>query len=99
MHRDYFSSPFQHGCLFFSFSSCCCSVAKSRLTLYDHTDGSTPGPVLTISQSLSKFMSIESVMSSNRLILCCPLLILPSIFASIRVFSNELVLCIRWPKY
>ena len=44
-------------------------------------------------------MSIESVMPSNRLILCCHLLLLPSIFASIRVFSNESVLCIRWPKY
>ena len=54
---------------------------------------------LTISQSLLKFMSIESVMPSNHLILCCPLLLLPSIFPSIRVFSNELVLHIRWPKY
>ena len=44
-------------------------------------------------------MSIESVMPSNHLILCCPLLLLPSIFPSIRVFSNELVLRIRWPKY
>ena len=44
-------------------------------------------------------MSIMSVMPSNRLILCHPLLLLPSIFPSIRVFSNELVLCIRWPKY
>ena len=52
----------------------------------------------TISQSLLKLMSIESVMPSNHLILCCPLL-LPSIFPSIRVFSNESVLPIRWPKY
>ena len=44
-------------------------------------------------------MSIELVMPSNHLILCCPLLLLPSIFPSIRVFSNESVLCIRWPKY
>ena len=44
-------------------------------------------------------MSIESVMPSNHLILCCPLLLLPSIFPSIRVFSNESVVCIRWPKY
>ena len=50
-------------------------------------------------QSLLKLMSIELVMSSNHLILCCPLLLLPSIFPSIRVFSNELVLRIRWPKY
>ena len=52
----------------------------------------------TISRSLLKLMSIKLVMPSNLLILCCPLL-LPSIFPSIRVFSNELVLCIRWPKY
>ena len=54
---------------------------------------------ITNSQSLLKLMSIESVMPSNHLILCIPLLLLPSIFPSIRVFSNELVLCIRWPKY
>ena len=52
----------------------------------------------TISWSLLKLMSIESVMPSNHLILCCPLL-LPSVFPSIKVFSNESVLCIRWPKY
>ena len=53
----------------------------------------------TISQSLLKFMSIESVMLSKHLILCCPLLLLLSVFLSIRVFSNELALCIKWPKY
>ena len=53
----------------------------------------------TISWSLLKLMSIELVMPSNHLILCCPLLLLPSIFPSIRVFSNELILSIRWPKY
>ena len=53
----------------------------------------------TISQSLLRLMSIESVMPSNHLILCCPLLLLPSIFPSIRFFSNESVLRIRWPKY
>ena len=52
-----------------------------------------------MSQSLLKLMSIESVMPSNHLILCRPLLLLPSIFPSIRVFSNESVLCIRWIKY
>ena len=51
------------------------------------------------SQSLLKLMSIELVMPSNRLNLCHPLLLLPSIFPSIRVFSNESVLCIRWPRY
>ena len=50
-------------------------------------------------RSLLKFMSIESVMPSNHLILCCPILLLPSVFPSIRVFSSELILCIRWPKY
>jgi len=53
----------------------------------------------TISQSLLKFTSTESVMLSNHLILCHPILILPSIFLSIRIFSNESALCIRWPKY
>ena len=53
---------------------------------------------LTVSWSLSKFMSIESVMLSNHLIFCCPLLLLPSIFPSFRVFSNESVLRIRWPN-
>ena len=54
---------------------------------------------ITNSQSLLKLMSIESVMPSKHLILCHPLLPQPSIFPSIRVFSNESVLCIRWPKY
>ena len=54
---------------------------------------------ITNSQSPPKPMSIESVMPSNHLILCLPLLLLPSIFPSIRVFSNESGLCIRWPKY
>ena len=54
---------------------------------------------ITNSRSLLKVMSTESVMPSNHLILCCPLLLLPSIFASIRVFSNESALRMRWPKY
>ena len=53
---------------------------------------------ITNSQSQLKIMSIESVMPSNHLILCHPLLLLPSIFLSIRVFPNESVLCIKWPK-
>ena len=53
----------------------------------------------TIFQNLLKLMSIESMMSSNHLILCHPLLLLPSVFPSIRVFSNDLVPHIRWPKY
>ena len=54
---------------------------------------------ITNSWSLLKLMSIKSVMPSNHFILCHPLLLLPSIFPSIRVFSNESVLCIRWPEY
>ena len=54
---------------------------------------------ITNSRSLLKLMSIESVMPSNHLILCCPLLLLPSVFPSIRVFSKESVLHVRWPKY
>ena len=53
----------------------------------------------TISRSLLKLMSIESAMPSKHLILCCPLLLLFSLFPRIRVFSNELTLCIKWPKY
>ena len=53
----------------------------------------------TNSWNLFKLMSIESVIPCNHLILCCPLLLLPSIFPSIRVFTNESALCIRWPKY
>ena len=61
---------------------------------------STPGlPVHHQSRIPPRPMSIESVMPSNHLILCCPLLLLPSIFPSTRVFSNESALCMRWPKY
>ena len=62
-------------------------------------DCSTPGFPFTISQSLPKFMSIQLVMPSKHLVLCCPLLLPPSIFPSIRVFSDELALHVRWPKY
>ena len=63
-------------------------------------DGSTSdSPSFIISQSLLKFMSIELVMPSNHLFLCCPLLLLPFIFCTIKIFSSESALCIRWPKY
>ena len=77
------------------------SVAQQCLTLCDPMNHSTDQASLSItnSQSPPKPMSIESVMPSNHLILCCPLLLLPSIFPSIRVFSNESALHIRWPKY
>ena len=76
------------------------SVSQSCLPLCDPMDCSTWASLsITNSWSLLKLMSIESVMPSNHLILCHSLLLLPSIFPSIRVFSNELVLHIRWPKY
>ena len=77
------------------------SVAQLCPTLCYPMDCSMPGFPLSItnSRSLLKLMSIKSMMPSNHLILHCPLLLLPSIFPSIRVFSNELVLHIRWPKY
>ena len=80
---------------------CCCrfSVTKLCLTLCDPMDCSAPSLSFTISQSLLRFMSIESMMLSNHLILCHPLLLLPSVFSSIKVFSNELALHIRWPSY
>ena len=53
----------------------------------------------TVYQSLLKLMSVESLMLSNHLIFCCPLLLLPSIFPSIKIFSNQSALCIRWPNY
>ena len=84
-------------------SICCCcfhSVAKSCPILCDPMDCSRPGfPVFfTISLSLLKLMSIELVMPPNHLILCHILLLPPSIFPSIRVFSNESALCIRCPN-
>ena len=76
------------------------SVAQSCPTLCDPMDCSTPGfPVHHQLPELLKLMSIESVMPSNHLILCHPLLLLPSIFSSIRVFSNEFALHIRWAKF
>ena len=67
--------------------------------LWPHGLQHTRFPVLSNSQSLLRFMSIELVMPSSHLILYCPLFLLPSIFASINVFSSESVLHIRWPKY
>ena len=76
------------------------SVTQSCPTLCDPMNRSTTGSLSnTKSRSLPKLMSIESVMPSNRLILCRPILLLPSIFPSIRVFSNESALCIRWSKW
>ena len=83
--------------------TCLCSLHFSH---WDMSDSVTPwtaarqaSPSITNSQSFLKLMSIELVMPSNHLFLYCPLLLPPSIFPSIRVFSNEWVLHIRWPKY
>ena len=78
---------------------CCCSTTKSSPSLCDPMDCSRPGfPVLHHLLSLLKLICIKSVMPSKHLILSCPLL-LPSVFPSIRAFSSESALCIRWPKY
>ena len=81
-------------------------ISQSEFSRSDVSDSATPWTAalqvslsITNSRSLLKLMSIESVMPSNHLILCHPLLFLPSIFPSIRVFSNESVLHIRWPRY
>ena len=77
----------------------CCSVTRSWLFVTPWTAAHQASLSLTISWSLPKFMSIVSVMPSNHLSLCLPLLLLPSAFPSIRVFSSESALHIRWPKY
>ena len=79
---------------------CCCSAAQPCPTLCHPWPAAHQASLsFTISRSSLRLMSIESVMPSSHLILCRPLLFLPSIFPSIRVFSNESVLHIRWPKY
>ena len=81
-------------------SRCCCSVTQLRPTLGDPwTVAHQASLSFTVYLSLLKLTSIESVMPSNHLILCLPLFLLPSIFPSIRVFSNESTLGIRWPRY
>ena len=90
--------------------TCVCVCAKSlQLVQFSHsvvsdsaaswTAAHQASLSITNSQRLLKLLSIESAMPSNHLILCCPLLLLPSIFPSIRIFSNEPLLRIRWPKY
>ena len=80
--------------------SCYSLLSHSCVILCDPLNGSTPGfPVLNYLQRLLKLIRVESVMPSGHLILCSPLLLLPSIFPSIRVFSSESALCIRWLKF
>jgi len=76
----------------------CCVITQLCLTC-NTMDCSTPGFPVFHHPSVCSNTSIELVMPSSHLVLCCPLLLLPSIFPSIRVFSNESALCIRWPKY
>ena len=84
----------------FNFVSYCCSVAKSCPALCDPWTSAQQSPLFfTVSQSLLRFMSIELVMLFNHLVLCRLLLPLPSVFSSIKVFSNESALHLRWPKY
>ena len=79
---------------------CCCSVAQSCPTLCNPVEAAhQPALSFTSPQSLLKLMFIQSMMPSNHLILCHPLLLLPPIFPIIRFFSKESALCIRWPKY
>ena len=78
---------------------CCYSVTQSCPTLRPHGLQHARIPCPLLSLTLLKLMSTESIMPPSHFILCCPLLLLPSIFPSIRVFSSELAFCIRWPKY
>ena len=82
---------------FYQFSQFSCSDMSHFATLWSAAFQASLS--ITNSQSLLKLMSIELVMPSNHLILCCPLLLLPSIFPNVRVFSKESVFCIRWLKY
>ena len=75
------------------------SLGRVQLFVTPWTSARQASRSITNSRSLLKLLSIESVMPFNHVILCCPLLPLPSIFPSIRVFSNESLLHIRWPKY
>ena len=83
-----------------SFMNCYCSVTQSCPTLCEPMDCSTPGfCVFNQVLQLAQLLSVELVMPSNRLVICLPPLLLPSIWTDIRVFSNESALRIRWPKY
>ena len=94
MQRDFFGSYFSFPKVVFVQSLSCIRLFETPQTVACQTS-----PSFAISQSLLKLMSIESMMTSNHLILCRPLLLLPSIFPDIRVFSNESALHIRWLKY
>ena len=93
------NSPSNLGCLFQIIIVVVQLLNRVQLFVTLWTTAHQASLSFTISQSLLKLMSIESVMPSSHLILCRPLLLLPSIFPSIRVFCNESALLIRWPKY
>ena len=98
----YFSEYFTDDCVSHTNpQNHCCSVAVSHVRLFATPwTAACQAPLsFTISQSLLRLMCIESVMPFNHLILCCPLLLVSSVFPSIRILSNESALRIRWPKY
>ena len=88
-----------HSVVFYCSISSVQSLSRVRLFATPWTAARQASLSITNSRNLLKLMSIEAVMPSNHLILCCPLLLPPSIFPSIRGFSNESSLCMRWPKY
>ena len=93
-------SPSLHGYIYMYVSVQFSSVAQSCLTLRLHESQHARPPCLSPTPGVySNSMSTESVMPSSRLILCRPLLLLPSIPPSIRIFSNESTLCMKWPKH
>ena len=94
-----FSELKSHIYLYHQYTSSVQLLSRVRLFAIPWTAACQASLSITNSQSSPKLMSIESVMPSNHLILCHPLLLLPSIFPSIRVFFNESALCVRWPKY
>ena len=99
MHNDRQNAYQSAWCILFIQFSSVQSLSRAQLFATPWIAALQASLFITNSQSLPKLMSIESVMPSNHLILYRPFPLLPSIFPSIRVFSNESVLCIRWPKY
>ena len=97
----YYYYYYYYYCSLIKNSLCCVLSRFSRVRLFatPWTAALQASLSITNSWSLLKLMSIESVMPSNHLVLCCPLLLLPSIFPSIRVFSNESIHLMKWPKY
>ena len=97
--KSFYRCTITHGLVKIHLSSSVHLLSCVRLFVAPLTAAHQASLSITNSQSLLKLISIESVMPSNHLILCHSLLLLPSIFPSIRVFSNESALCISWPKY